>query len=61
MRLTFSLEELAARSDAAVPHFVDKDVRLRAEHRPIRNTPAGGINASIRDLELWLLFTCGKV
>ncbi len=56
MHLTFSLEELAARSNAAVPYFVDKDVRQRAELRPIRNTPAGGINASIRDLDLWLHF-----
>lgn len=48
------MEDLAAADDAAVPHAMDGDTRLRAERWPIRVTAAGGINTSIASFVNWL-------
>ncbi len=54
MNVTFTVEDLAAAADAAVPHTMDGDTRLRAERWPIRVTAAGGINTSIASFANWL-------
>src|SRR5437867_6608392 len=47
MNVTFTVEDLAAAADAAMPYTMDGDTRLRAKLWPIRATAAGGINTSI--------------
>src|SRR6266851_1962828 len=54
MNVTFTVEDLAAAADAAVPYAMDGDTRLRAERWPIRVTAAGGINTSIARFANWL-------
>jgi CubicO group peptidase (beta-lactamase class C family) len=54
MNVTFTVEDLAAAADAAVPYGMDGDIRLRAKFWPIRATAAGGINTSIASLTNWL-------
>src|SRR6266849_1855097 len=54
MNVTFTVEDLAAAADAAVPYAMDGDTRLRAKRWPIRVTGAGGINASIASIANWL-------
>src|SRR5882757_4060409 len=54
MNVTFTVEDLAAAADAAVPYAMDGDTRLRAERWPIRATAAGGINTSIASFANWL-------
>src|SRR4249920_1962836 len=54
MNVTFTVEDLAAAADAAVPYAMDGDTRLRAKLWPISTTPSGGINTSIADFAHWL-------
>jgi len=54
MNVTFTVEDLAAAADAAVPYAMDGDTRLRAKLWPIRVTAAGGINTSIASFANWL-------
>jgi CubicO group peptidase (beta-lactamase class C family) len=54
MNVTFTMEDLAAVTDAAVPYTMDGDTRLRAKLWPIRVTAAGGINTSIASFVNWL-------
>jgi CubicO group peptidase (beta-lactamase class C family) len=54
MTVTFTVEDLAAAADAAVPYAMDGDTRLRAKLWPIRATAAGGINTSIASFANWL-------
>ena len=60
MNVTFTVEDLAAAADAAVPYAMDGDTRLRAERWPIRATAAGGINTSIASFANWLRFHLDK-
>ena len=60
MNVTFTVEDLAAAADAAVPYAMDGDTRLRAERWPIRATAAGGINTSIASVANWLRFHLDK-
>ena len=54
MTVTFTVEDLAAATDAAVPHAMDGDTRRRAERWPIHVTAAGGIVTSIASFANWL-------
>jgi CubicO group peptidase (beta-lactamase class C family) len=54
MNVTFTVEDLAAAADAAVPYVMDGDTRLRTKLWPIRVTAAGGINTSIASFASWL-------
>ncbi len=54
MNVTFTVEDLAAAADAAVPYAMDGDTRLRSKLWPIRVTAAGGINTSIASFANWL-------
>src|SRR5216683_6096345 len=54
MNVTFTVEDLAAAADAAVPYAIDGDTRLRSKLWPIRVTAAGGINTSIASFANWL-------
>src|SRR5215468_3483544 len=54
MNVTFTVEDLAAAADGAVPYSMDGDTRLRAKLWPLRATAAGGINTSIASFANWL-------
>jgi len=54
MNVTFTVEDLAAAADAAVPYTMDGDTRLRAKLWPISVTAAGGIITSIACFANWL-------
>src|SRR5262245_58933038 len=54
MHVTFTVEDLAAAADAAVPYAMDGDTRLRAKRWPVRAVGAGGINAAIASFTNWL-------
>ncbi len=54
MNVTFTAEDFAAASDAAVPYTMDGDTRLRAKLLPISIAAAGGINTSIAGFANWL-------
>src|SRR5215467_13117359 len=54
MNATFTVEDLAAATDAAVPYAMDGDTRLRSKFWPIRVTAAGGLNTSIASFANWL-------
>jgi len=54
MNVTFTVEDLAAATDAAIPYAMDGDTRLRSKLWPIRATAAGGINTSIASFANWL-------
>jgi CubicO group peptidase (beta-lactamase class C family) len=54
MTVTFTVEDLAAAADAAMPYTMDGDTRLRSKLWPIRATAAGGINTSIASFANWL-------
>ena len=60
MNVTYTVEDLAAAADAAVPYAMDGDTRLRAKRWPIRVTAAGGINTSIASIANWLRFHLDK-
>jgi CubicO group peptidase (beta-lactamase class C family) len=50
MDVTFTVEDLAAAADAAVPYAMDGDTRLRAKRWPISTTAAGGTTSRLRAL-----------
>ena len=54
MNVTFTVEDLAAAADAAMPYVMDGDSRLRSKLWPIRATAAGGVNTSIATFANWL-------
>jgi CubicO group peptidase (beta-lactamase class C family) len=54
MNVTFTVQDLAAADDAAVPYAMDGDTRLRAKLWPIATTAAGGISTSIASFASWL-------
>jgi CubicO group peptidase (beta-lactamase class C family) len=54
MDVTFTVEDLAAAADTAVPHLMVGDTRLRAPRWPIRVTAAGGTGTSIASFANWL-------
>jgi CubicO group peptidase (beta-lactamase class C family) len=54
MDVTFTVEDLAAAPDAAVPYAMDGETRLRSKLWPMRATAAGGINTSIAGFANWL-------
>jgi CubicO group peptidase (beta-lactamase class C family) len=54
MDVTFTVEDLAAAPDAAMPYAMDGDTRLRSKLWPMRATAAGGINTSIASFANWL-------
>jgi CubicO group peptidase (beta-lactamase class C family) len=60
MSVTFGVENLAAARDAAMPHWMDGDTRLRAECWPIRVVAAGGIVTSMASFASWLRLHLGK-
>jgi CubicO group peptidase (beta-lactamase class C family) len=60
MTVTFTVEDLAAALDAAVPYEMNGDTRLRSKLWPMRATAAGGINTSIASLANWLRFHLDK-
>jgi CubicO group peptidase (beta-lactamase class C family) len=61
MNVTFTVEDLAAAADTAVPYAMDGDTRLRGKLWPIRVTAAGGINTSIAGFANWLRFTSTRM
>jgi CubicO group peptidase (beta-lactamase class C family) len=54
MNVTFSVEDLAAVDDAAVPYAMDGDTRMRAKRWPMGAPAAGGLHTSIADFANWL-------
>jgi CubicO group peptidase (beta-lactamase class C family) len=54
MNVTFTVEDLAAAADAAVPYSMNGDTRLRAKRWPIRVQAAGSIITSIASFANWL-------
>jgi hypothetical protein len=54
MNVTFTVEDLAAATDAAMPYTMDGDTRQRSKLWPIRATAAGGISTSIASFANWL-------
>ena len=60
MEVTFTVDELAAAIDAAVPYTVDGDTRLRSKLWPVSVTAAGGMGTSIASFANWLRFHLGK-
>jgi CubicO group peptidase (beta-lactamase class C family) len=57
MPVSFSAEEYAALTDAAVPYLVERgDVRSRGKFFPITTTAAGAITTSISSLANWMKF-----
>lgn len=60
MDVTFTMEELAAAADAAVPYATEGDTRLRQTFWPVGVTAAGGMSTSIASLANWLRLHLGK-
>jgi CubicO group peptidase (beta-lactamase class C family) len=60
MEVTFTVEELAAAADAAVPYAMEGDTRLRSKLWPVSVTAAGGLSTSIASFANWLRFHLGK-
>ena len=60
MDVTFTVEELAAAADAAVPYAMEGDTRLRSKLWPVSVTAAGGMSTSIASFANWLRFHLGK-
>ncbi|CAB3746232.1 serine hydrolase [Paraburkholderia humisilvae] len=54
--MSLSIEALRDAPDHAHPHVADNDEVRRASWAPIRNLPAGGLNASVSDLAKWMRF-----
>jgi CubicO group peptidase (beta-lactamase class C family) len=59
MEVTFTVEELAAAADAAVPYVTEGDTRLRSKW-PVSVTAAGCMSTSIASFVNWLRFHLGK-
>jgi CubicO group peptidase (beta-lactamase class C family) len=60
MDVTFTVEELAATADAAVPYSMAGDTRRRSKLWPVSVTAAGGMSTSIASFANWLRFHLGK-
>jgi CubicO group peptidase (beta-lactamase class C family) len=60
MDVTFTVEELAAAADAAVPYAMKGDTRLRSKLWPVSATAAAGMSTSIASIGNWLRFHLGK-
>lgn len=60
MNVTFTVQELAAAADAAVPYAMEGDTRLRSKLWPVSVTAAGGMSTSIASFANWLRFHLGK-
>jgi CubicO group peptidase (beta-lactamase class C family) len=60
MEVTFTVEELAAAADAAVPYVTEGDTCLRSKLWPVSVTAAGGMSTSIASFVNWLRFHLGK-
>jgi CubicO group peptidase (beta-lactamase class C family) len=58
--VTFTVEELVAAGDAAVPYALEGDTRLRSKLWPVSVTAAGGMSTSIASVANWLRFHLGK-
>jgi CubicO group peptidase (beta-lactamase class C family) len=56
MQATFTVEDLAATDDAAIPYLIHRDERQRTKFWPIGATAAGGINTSVASLANWMRF-----
>src|SRR5262249_19036658 len=60
MDVTFTVEELAAAADHAVPYAMKGDIRLRSKLWPVSVAAAGGMSTSIASFANWLGFHLGK-
>lgn len=60
MDVTFTVEELAATADAAVPYAMEGSTRLRSKLWPVSVPAAGGLSTSIASFANWLRFHLGK-
>jgi CubicO group peptidase (beta-lactamase class C family) len=60
MKVSFTLDELEASPEPAVPYMMHEDTRLRAMRLPIRTLAGGAINTSAKDLANWMLLHLGK-
>jgi CubicO group peptidase (beta-lactamase class C family) len=60
MDVTFTVEELAAAADAAVPYAMEGNTRRRSKLWPVSVTAAGGMSTSIASFANWLRFHLGK-
>jgi CubicO group peptidase (beta-lactamase class C family) len=60
MAVTFTVGELAAAADAAVPYTMAGDTSLRTKLWPVSVTAAGGMSTSIASFANWLRFHLGK-
>src|ERR1700722_15357835 len=60
MDVTFTVEELVAAADAAVPYAMEGDTRVRSKLWPVSVTAAGGMSTSIASFANWLRFHLGK-
>jgi CubicO group peptidase (beta-lactamase class C family) len=60
MDVTFTVDELAAATDAAVPYVMEGDTRVRSKLWPVSVTAAGGMSTSIASFANWLRFHLGK-
>jgi CubicO group peptidase (beta-lactamase class C family) len=60
MEVTFTVEELAAAADAAMPYAMEGDTCLRSKLWPVSVTAAGGMSTSIASFANWLRFHLGK-
>ncbi len=60
MNVTFTVDELAAAVDAALPYAMEGDTRRRSTLWPVSVTAAGGMSTSISSFANWLRFHLGK-
>lgn len=60
MEVTFTMEELAATADAAVPYAMEAGTCRRSKLWPVSATAAGGMSTSIASFANWLRFHIGK-
>jgi CubicO group peptidase (beta-lactamase class C family) len=56
MEVTFTVEELTAAADVAVPYAMEGDTRLRSKLWPVSVTAAGGMSTSVASFANWLRF-----
>jgi CubicO group peptidase (beta-lactamase class C family) len=60
MNVTFTVDELAATADAAVPYAMNGNTRLRSKLWRVSVSAAGGMSTSIASFANWLRFHLGK-
>ena len=60
MDVTFTVEELAAAADAAVPYAMEGNTRPRSKLWPVSVAAAGGMSTSIPSFANWFRFHLGK-